>query len=311
MPQLDDRAQGFRIAGTITPEPTSSGETRTSEVRLRLVPAVADGHRIAPIAIRYEDRSVVPPRAGWFSTRPLPLEVAPLLGGPAPRAVQADLPLRRRFSFGQPRAAALAATALVALAVALAWIAASRLGRRLQARRLSPRAQALQAIHALLRRRLPEHGRPKDFYLALTLIVRRYIEQVHTVRAPEQTTEEFLVLASHHAAFTPAVLRQLRSFLEAADLVKFAGDRPSPQAVADAVASARDYIEEDACHAPEPPERAKKSSEDGPRGRGPSRIRADAPVSRAGRDGGPAVRRFVRALAAQTPQPLSNHVHAG
>jgi hypothetical protein len=76
--------------------------------------------------------------------------------------------------------------------------------------------------------------------------VRCYIERAHAVRAPEQTTEEFLAAVSRDSRFGPAVVERLRAFLRAADLVKYAAQRPEPAAVDQAVATARSYVETDA-----------------------------------------------------------------
>jgi hypothetical protein len=100
-------------------------------------------------------------------------------------------------------------------------------------------------LAALLKRDLIARGDPKEFYLELTMIVRRYIERSHGVRAPEQTTEEFLAAASWDPRFSREVLAKLREFLQAADLVKFAAHRPAPGAAERATDTARDYIETD------------------------------------------------------------------
>jgi hypothetical protein len=82
------------------------------------------------------------------------------------------------------------------------------------------------------------------------MVVRRYIERTHGIRAPEQTTEEFLAAATRHPRFTPPVLASLRTFLESSDLVKFAGQQATPQLAAGAVDTARGYIVTDATEAP-------------------------------------------------------------
>jgi len=82
--------------------------------------------------------------------------------------------------------------------------------------------------------------------MELTMIVRRYIERQYAVRAPEQTTDEFLAAAVEHPRFTPRVVTHLREFLRAADLVKFADYHPDAGVIDQATATARKYIETDA-----------------------------------------------------------------
>jgi hypothetical protein len=111
---------------------------------------------------------------------------------------------------------------------------------------MSPRERALRELSALLAKDLIAHDQPKEFYLELTMIVRRYIERQHAIRAPEQTTEEFLVAVSQDSRFPPPVLMRLRAFLEAADLVKFATHRPAPESAREATGTAKEYIQTDA-----------------------------------------------------------------
>ena len=111
---------------------------------------------------------------------------------------------------------------------------------------MSPIERALTELERLLRRNLPGHGLYKDFYIELTMVVRRYIERSHHIRAPEQTTEEFLAAASKHPLFTPEVLSQLKIFLESADLVKFAGQKANQEMTGQATEKARLYIKSDA-----------------------------------------------------------------
>lgn len=69
-----------------------------------------------------------------------------------------------------------------------------------------------------------------EYYIRLTGIVRTYIEETTGIHAPEQTTEEFLrgFRTNPEAASYVWLQDELTSFLEFADLVKFARFSPSP-----------------------------------------------------------------------------------
>ena len=137
---------------------------------------------------------------------------------------------------------------LVAAVMALAIWLIGRIRHQVRLLRMSPKERALRELDLLLGRRWIETGHVKDFYVELTMIVRRYIERQHHVRAPEQTTHEFLLAISADPRFTEAVLNRLKQFLEAADLVKFAAYQPDSHAVDDAVGTARDYLTTDAAN---------------------------------------------------------------
>ena len=116
---------------------------------------------------------------------------------------------------------------------------------------MSPIERAWAELQRLLSRNLPGKGLYKDFYVELTMVVRRYIERTHGIHAPEQTTQEFLLAAAKHPLFKREVLAQLQTFLESADLVKFAGQEATLAMAEDATQKAKRYIEDvRACQSP-------------------------------------------------------------
>jgi len=86
---------------------------------------------------------------------------------------------------------------------------------------------AYSELESLLAGKLVEKGQTKAFYIALSDILRHYIENRFGMHAPERTTEEFLtelrstdVLAASHKDI-------LEDFLRRCDMVKFAEHQPS------------------------------------------------------------------------------------
>lgn len=99
---------------------------------------------------------------------------------------------------------------------------------------------ALRRLREMADRGLAAHG-VEAFFVEVTGIVRDYIEQAFGVRAPEQTTEEFLTKMMSE----PAVARHrhvLEPFLVAADEVKFACMRPDATAMQRAYDTARSFV---------------------------------------------------------------------
>lgn len=106
----------------------------------------------------------------------------------------------------------------------------------------SPQHRANQALERLVSEDLPAQQRFDSFYVALTAIVRRYIEDSFGLKAPESTTEEFLREASESKSFDEGAQVHLGEFLSYADLVKFAKVNPSTAECSEAVDSARTLI---------------------------------------------------------------------
>jgi hypothetical protein len=67
---------------------------------------------------------------------------------------------------------------------------------------------------------------PKPFTIAVSDALRLYLEDAFELRAPEQTTEEFLVAVQDSALLSPAQKDSLKDFLESCDMVKFARYEP-------------------------------------------------------------------------------------
>ena len=245
LPSLQDRLSGFTLEGEYDTETPPGTGQRVAERHVSLVPVVHEEHRIAPLAVVYWDASVSTAATNWFATRPIAFDAKPVLPGKPPGDIAGIRgPIRVLPPFKTVLWYLLLAC-LAAAAVWLAWRLARRLRRKIQLLRMSPRERALAELSDLLAQRLVERDLVQQFYYELTMIIRRYIERAHRVRAPEQTTEEFLLAASRSPQFTPAVLAKLREFLTAADLVKYAAYRPAAPAVDQALGTARGYVETD------------------------------------------------------------------
>ena len=120
------------------------------------------------------------------------------------------------------------------------WWRCHRL-REVLVKPLSPRELAYQELQQLIDNGLAESD-VKLFYVHLTGIVRRYIERSSGVRAPEQTTEEFLHEIGASKVFTRDERRRLQGFLEAADLVKYAAHEPGKTDIEEAFGRAQVFM---------------------------------------------------------------------
>ena len=248
LPDLRSRVVGFSLAEDFTEPPRRESDGSTVRVaNWRLVPEpCAAAYKIRPFVVEgsptvYRARS----DEGKFSFVGGPI----YFESPAPRDPvtgemetdpQKDLP---------PLSWKLVGWTALALATALAASAALVFGvryavRRVKEHRMSPIERAWAELDRLIRKGLPGRGRYKDFYVELTMVVRRYVQRKYGVRAPHLTTEEFLRDA-RIVALSSSRLSELKAFLESADMVKFAGVEATPEMADEATDSARAYLRSD------------------------------------------------------------------
>lgn len=105
---------------------------------------------------------------------------------------------------------------------------------------------ALLALQQLQQQDLIARQRVEEYYVRLSNILRRYVEWRFGLRAPEQTTEEFLVAVLATGGLIATHRNLLSAFLQHCDLVKFARHQPSPDDMQQAWESARGFVEQTA-----------------------------------------------------------------
>jgi hypothetical protein len=140
--------------------------------------------------------------------------------------------------------------ALVALALILG---ALELKRRFAPPKpeLAPHEWAARELLRLEAMDLPRHGQAERFHTLLSDLMRRYLELRFRLRAPRQTTAEFLEAMRQAPQLTAEQRLLLRDFLERCDLAKFARAEFSVPECAATATMARTFIEQSR-PAPEP-----------------------------------------------------------
>jgi hypothetical protein len=213
----------------------------------QLEPAHAGKHLIRSVSIEFVDKRPNSERRGeaaLVETDPLEVNVTSEFAGTAPTLANLEPMLPPR-----PVPQTTATGWLVALSgvVGLLALLAIAVLRKRKRRIVEPRRQTAEeiaqaALALLLAENLPARGMVKEFYLRLTGIVRQYVEDTTGIRAPEQTTEEFLRDMRSRAAFPPDRSVQLAEFLEAADLIKYAAQQPGEGQIGRAIARAHEFV---------------------------------------------------------------------
>lgn len=127
------------------------------------------------------------------------------------------------------------------LLTAGAW-AFRRYGRSGRRPTGDPFAEAIAALAELRASGLPDEGARDQWYVRLSNIVRRYIEDRFHIRAPERTTEEFLVEARRAPELSGSHSASLGAFLSLCDRVKFAGYVPTEDESAAVLSQAEAFV---------------------------------------------------------------------
>ncbi len=109
--------------------------------------------------------------------------------------------------------------------------------------RLKAHEMAYNELKTLVDENLIDKGEIKEFYLRLSSIIRRYIENRFGLRAPEQTTEEFLKGLESAQDFPAEFKPLLNNFLRHCDLVKFARFEPETKDIQNSFDSCKAFIQ--------------------------------------------------------------------
>jgi hypothetical protein len=243
-PPFGSTLGSFTIRNCREPLPKIINGHQVIQQSYTLEPTDTGRQRIDPISVSFTDhRPSGDGRAHTVTTDPFSVEVVsqlrdktPALSDLRPPAGPVELPARYAAWIVGLSTAAL----LVAAAAWWLWRRRRR-EKAVSAVILTPEELASIELNKLVESGLAERD-IKLFYVELTSIVRRYIERTTGIRAPEQTTEEFLREISRAQTFGGDECARLRDFLEAADLVKFAAHQPRADDIAESIRRARLFI---------------------------------------------------------------------
>ena len=225
--------------------PPSSSEN-IQRFRYTLEPVHTGKHLIRSIAIEFVDRRPQSENRNEklsVETEPIEVEVTSELEDQIPDLAKLEPMLPPQGVESQITSLWLWLGIPVLLVTAIAaWMLRRKNPRPSIAVLDTPEDIASKALAALLAENLPGQGLFQLFYLRLTGIVRNYIESTTGVRAPEQTTEEFLSAMKSRNLFAAEQAIRLQDFLEAADMVKYAGQQPSLQQIDVSIVRAREFV---------------------------------------------------------------------
>jgi hypothetical protein len=233
MPPFGDALGRFSIS-SFTPRSGSTADGGSQHSQRYVLEAPMSGRqRIPALRIEFSDeRPGMIPDGGADSSRELltdeiSIDIASVLPDEANKSELRGLRGPLEESFGTRRAVRYTLPIVALLCAAGAYLFIRRLQQRARQKvRVTAYDMAMQRLAQLQARGWPGDEQIDAFYVELSDIVRRYIEDRYGVRAPELTTEEFLRAAHNELRLTQPQRELLEAFLSTCDRVKFAGYRP-------------------------------------------------------------------------------------
>ncbi|MEA1950535.1 MAG: hypothetical protein U9N87_04075 [Planctomycetota bacterium] len=243
-PPFGKKIGGFMIRGVKQPLPKTLEGRHLIEETFVLEPTETGRLVIWPINVTYTDsRPDGDGKQHSLRTEELSVNVTSVV---EPGQASLDKlrpvadPMALPFPFRWALWTGVAAALLAAAVIGFTWWRRKAI-ERAKIRILTPAELAAMALDKLRESHLAEND-AKLYYVELTGIVRLYIERTTGIRAPEQTTEEFLREIAARETFDRERSVRFRNFLEAADLVKFAAHRPRHEDVEESFARAENFV---------------------------------------------------------------------
>ncbi len=248
----DQRLGRFRVVGFVRSSTPGTGKLTGGQVHEQTytLEAPSSGrHRIPPLRLEMIDArataSADAKKAQELLTDEVPLEVTPV---PAEQATAQLKPALGELDpdVGKTSWALIVGIGgglLMLISGTLLGLRALRARRRIEKQR-SAYDEAVAHLRELEQRGAPDETGADAWFVELSAIVRRYLEHRYEIRAPELTTEEFLLVATARPELTTEHRGLLTSFLERCDRVKFAGYRPDAEESIATLAAARGFVED-------------------------------------------------------------------
>lgn len=213
----------------------------------RLEPVSSGKHLIRTLAIEFTDNRPDSEAVGQkvrIESKPIEMTITSELDGQVPDLANLE-PMLPPIALGSkvPWNWIIPCGMLGLILISLLWFTRNPKIKSPVVPARPPAEIASEQLRQLLAENLPAQGLVKEFYLRLTAIVREFIEGSTGIRAPEQTTEEFLRDSRLGEVFSKSQSDSLKEFLEAADMVKYAGSLPESSQIERSIERAREFIQ--------------------------------------------------------------------
>ena len=241
LPKFGDKLSEFGIVDyrNFQPEMGPDGSVVTKRL-YELEPFLSGEYRIPPMQVAFYQEGDSTLHALESDT--ILVKVASLLPKDKASLDINDIAPPAKFPFGWKNVLIIIGCVAAAAAAFLILWKRRRIKEKIVPK-LSAHEIAYRKLEALLARELVEKKLYREFTAEVADILREYIEDRFALKAPERTTEEFLVEVSPALPVDAQKKDILGQFLVHCDLVKFAALEPSIEDVERTFATCKDFIE--------------------------------------------------------------------
>jgi len=203
---------------------------------------VSGEHTIPASVVKYRTKG----QTDWqeLSINEVKLEVKSVLDNASNRADIRDIRGPKSFTSRMWLYILIASAFLLIIGGVFGFIFLNKKQEEFKAPPLLAHIIAYEALAALEKKDYIRKGQTKAYYIELSDIVRHYLENRFNIRAPEMTTEEFLLKVKEDSSLSVEHKGLLRDFLTNCDLVKFAKYQPAQTEASLALASARRLVDQ-------------------------------------------------------------------
>jgi hypothetical protein len=245
MPKVDKVLESFGIVDWDSLGDKLDPNNRVvSTYQYRLEPFLSGTYPIPAFTFEFHDVNSPEDKKYELTTEPIDIEVTSLLGEQRSELKIEDIedvmemPRQKSFAW------VWILSVIVAAFAAGLWLYFRRKRVKELVRIFKPAHElAYERLRALVKEDLIGAGRIKEFYERISDILRHYIEHRFSLRAPERTTEEFLVELANTEVLPVSQKQRLGEFLRHCDLVKFAKHNPTTKQIQETFDLVKDFIE--------------------------------------------------------------------
>jgi len=245
MPKVDKVLENFGIVDWDNlGDKLDENNNVVSTYQYRLEPFLSGTYAIPAFTFEFSDANGIEEKKYELTTEPINIEVTSLLGEHRSELVIADI----EDVIEMPQEASYCWVWLIGSAsiitVVGAWLYLRRKRYTKLIRIFKPAHEiAYERLRALVKDDLVTAGKIREFYERISNILRHYIEHRFDLRAPERTTEEFLIELQWTNVLSTPDKDNLGEFLRHCDLVKFARYSPTNEQIQQTFNLVKDFID--------------------------------------------------------------------